>query len=50
MARQSWTAQDVTYVSQELAVWYFDLVAKSLADWLNAYPAFENTSLAQLKE
>ena len=50
IARQSWTKDDVKHVSQELAVWYFDLVAKSLADWLNAYPTFENTSLAQLKE
>ncbi len=50
IARQAWTAQDVEYVSQELAVWYLDLVAKSLADWVSGYPAFEHTSLARLKE
>jgi len=50
IATQTWTEADVEYVAQEITVWYFNLVAKALADWLSEYPAFESTSLAQLKE
>ena len=50
IATQSWTEEDVEDAAQELACWYFNLVAKALADWLSEYPAFESTSLAQLKE
>ena len=49
IAQQSWTEADVEYVSQELTVWYFDLVVKNLVDWLSPHPAFENSHLAQLQ-
>jgi hypothetical protein len=48
IANQSWTEGNVEYVAQEVTVYYFELVAKSLARWLNTYPAFENTQLSQL--
>lgn len=49
ITEQSWTQEDVEYVGQELAVWYFDLKVKSLVDWLNSYAGFENTHLTQVQ-
>lgn len=49
ITNHSWTEDDVEYVAQETTVYYFDLVAQSLARWLNTYPAFENTKLSQLE-
>ena len=46
----NWTEADVEFVAKELTCAYFDLVAKSLADWLSEYPNFESSSLSQLKE
>ena len=48
MVSHNWTEGEVEYVAQEATVYYFELVAKSLARWLNTYPAFENTKLSQL--
>jgi len=46
----SWTAEDVEFVAEDLTCQYFEIVVKSLADWLSSYPNFENSSLSQLKE
>jgi len=46
----SWTAEDVEFVAEDLTCHYFEIVVKSLADWLSSYPNFENSSLSQLKE
>ena len=48
ITNHSWTENDIEYVAQEATVYYFELVAQSLARWLNTYPAFENTKLSQL--
>ena len=47
IAQQSWTEEDVEYVSQELAVWYFEIVVKNLVSYLSPHPSFENSHLAQ---
>ena len=50
VAEQSWDQADVEYVAQDLTCAYFDMVVGNLIDWLSAYPAFENTRLAQLTQ
>jgi len=50
IAEQSWTKEDVEYVAQDLTCNYFDIVVKNLADWLSAYPSFENSRLSLIHE
>jgi hypothetical protein len=50
IANQSWNQEDVEYVAQDLTCNYFDMVVKNLADWLSAYPSFENSKLSLIHE
>ena len=47
IANQSWTEEDVQNVSEDLVCAYFDIVVKSLTQWLSKYSGFEKTSLTQ---
>jgi hypothetical protein len=49
IANQSWTAEDVECVSQDLVCAYFNLVVKVLVERLSDYAGFETTELTNLK-